>query len=200
MSLKIFVAVFLGVGTGYFFLPAEFSDYIGTIIDIGLMVLLFFVGIDLGKQKDILDKIKKLGLKALLVPLGVIIGSVVGSMVVGIFLNMKINEAGAIGAGLGWYSLSSTILLSDGYVELSALAFLSNVFREIIALIFIPLIAKYIGKLESVSTAGATAMDTSLPVISKSTDPQTTLIAFITGVTCTIAVPIVLPIILKIPI
>ncbi|NLY86639.1 MAG: lysine exporter LysO family protein [Tissierellia bacterium] len=200
MSLKIFIAVILGVGTGYFFLPTEFSNNIGLIIDIGLMVLLFFVGIDIGKQKDILDKIKKLGFKVLLVPLAVIVGSVVGSMIIGLFLNMKINEAGAIGAGLGWYSLSSTILLSDGYVELSALAFLSNVFREIIALIFIPVVAKYIGKLESVSTAGATAMDTALPVISSSTDPQTSIIAFITGVICSTAVPIIVPIILKLPV
>lgn len=200
MSLKIFIAVILGVGTGYFFLPTEFSNNIGLIIDIGLMVLLFFVGIDIGKQKDILDKIKKLGFKVLLVPLAVIVGSVVGSMIIGLFLNMKINEAGAIGAGLGWYSLSSTILLSDGYVKLSALAFLSNVFREIIALIFIPVVAKYIGKLESVSTAGATAMDTALPVISSSTDPQTSIIAFITGVICSTAVPIIVPIILKLPV
>lgn len=200
MSLKIFTSVLLGVITGYFFLPAEFSSNIGIIIDIGLMVLLFFVGIDIGKQKDILDKIKKLGLRVLLVPLAVIVGSIVGSMFIGVFLNMNINEAGAIGAGLGWYSLSSTILLSNGYVELSALAFLSNVFREIIALILIPIIAKYIGKLESVSAAGATAMDTSLPVISSSTDPQTSIIAFITGVLCSVAVPIIVPIILKIPV
>lgn len=198
MSLKIFIAVFLGVLTGYFFVPAEFSNYVGTVIDIGLMILLFFVGIDLGKQKDILDKIKGLGLKVLLVPLAVIVGSTVGGMIVGLLLNMKINEAGAIGAGLGWYTLSSTILLSNGYVELSALAFLSNVFREIIALIFIPIISKYVGKIEAVSTAGATAMDTSLPVISKSTDSQTTIIAFISGVICTIAVPVILPLILKI--
>lgn len=197
MSLKIFMAVLLGTGVGYFFLPPTISSSIGTIIDIGLMLLLFFVGMDIGKQKDVFEKIKKMGLRILLVPLAIIFGSIVGSMVAGLLLKMPINEAGAIGSGLGWYTLSSTMLLADGYVELSALAFLSNVFREIIALISIPLIAKYVGKLESLSTAGATAMDTSLPVISASTDPQTTIIAFITGVICTTAVPIILPIILK---
>ncbi len=197
MSLKIFMAVLLGTGVGYFFLPSAISSSIGTIIDIGLMLLLFFVGMDIGKQKDVFEKIKKMGLRILLVPLAIIFGSIVGSMVAGLLLKMPINEAGAIGSGLGWYTLSSTMLLADGYVELSALAFLSNVFREIIALISIPLIAKYVGKLESLSTAGATAMDTSLPVISASTDPQTTIIAFITGVICTSAVPIILPIILK---
>jgi len=197
LSLKIFLAVLLGTGVGYFFLPPTISSSIGTIIDIGLMVLLFFVGMDIGKQKDVFQKIKKMGLRILLVPVAIIAGSIIGSMLAGLLLKMPINEAGAVGAGLGWYTLSSTMLLADGYVELSALAFLSNVFREIIALILIPIIAKYVGKLESLSTAGATAMDTSLPVISASTDPETAIIAFITGVICTTAVPIILPIILK---
>ncbi|HAE91121.1 MAG TPA: hypothetical protein DCG60_00490 [Tissierella sp.] len=197
MSLRIFISVLLGIGVGYFFLPSTISSSMGIIIDIGLMILLFFVGMDIGKQKDVFGKIKKMGLRILLLPVAIIIGSVVGSILAGILIKMPINEAGAVGAGLGWYTLSSTILLADGYVELSALAFLSNVFREIIALITIPLIARYVGKLESVSTAGATAMDTSLPVISRATDPQTTIIAFITGVICTAAVPIILPIILK---
>jgi uncharacterized membrane protein YbjE (DUF340 family) len=197
LSLKIFLAVVLGASAGYFFLPTSFSSSIGIIIDMGLMLLLFFVGMDIGKQKDVFGKIKKIGIRILLVPFAVIIGSVVGSMIAGMILKMPVNEAGAIGAGLGWYTLSSSILLAEGYIELSALAFLANVFREVIGLITIPLIAKYIGKLESVSAAGATAMDTSLPVISSATDPQTTIVSFITGVICTTAVPILLPIILK---
>lgn len=197
MSLRIFLAVILGTFTGYFFLSPSISSSIGVLIDIGLMLLLFFVGIDIGKQKDVFTKIKKMGFKILLVPFAVILGSITGSIIAGLLLNMPMNEAGAVGAGLGWYSLSSTMLLADGYISLSAIAFLSNVFREVIALITIPLIAKYFGKLESVSTAGATAMDTCLPVISSATDPQTAIIAFITGVICTTAVPIILPIILK---
>lgn len=197
MSLKIFMAVLLGTGVGYFFLPPTISSNMGIIIDIGLMVLLFFVGMDIGKQKDVFGKIRNIGLRILLVPIAIILGSVVGSILAGFLLNMPVKEAGAVGAGLGWYTLSSTILLAEGYIELSALAFLSNVFREIIALISIPIIAKYVGKLESISTAGATAMDTSLPVISASTNPQTTIIAFVTGVICTTAVPMILPIILK---
>lgn len=197
MSLRIFLSVLLGIGVGYFFLPATFASNIGLIIDIGLMLLLFFVGIDIGQQKDVFEKIKNMGFKILLVPMAIIIGSVLGSIIGGLIFKMPVNESGAIGAGMGWYTLSSTMLMADGYVSLSALAFLSNVFREIIALIIIPIVAKYIGKLEAVSTAGATAMDTSLPVISSATDPQTAIIAFISGVICTTAVPIILPIILK---
>ncbi|MFA5576443.1 MAG: lysine exporter LysO family protein [Tissierellaceae bacterium] len=197
MSLSILLAVLAGVGIGYFFLPISVLSSLGVVIDVGLMILLFFVGIDIGKQKGIFGTIKKVGFRALLVPLAVTLGSILGSMVAGLLLKMKINEAGVIGAGLGWYSLSSTMLLAEGYVELSALAFLANVLREISALIIIPLVAKYLGKLEAIAPAGATAMDTALPVISKATGPQISVIAFITGVLCTIIVPIILPIILN---
>ena len=197
MSLNIFLSVILGAITGYFFLPETMASNMGLIIDIGLMILLFFVGIDIGKQKDILEKVKEMGMKILLVPIAIIFGSVLGGMLAGLLLKMPLNEGGAVGAGLGWYSLSSTILLADGYVELSALAFLSNVFREVLGLVSIPLIAKHLGKLETVAISGATAMDTSLPVISKYTDAETTIIAFVTGVICTASVPIILPIILN---
>ena len=197
MSLKIFLSVILGTITGYFLLPGTMASNMGIVIDIGLMILLFFVGIDIGKQKDIFEKVKKMGLRILLVPIAIIVGSIVGGIFGAFLLKMPLNEGGAVGSGLGWYSLSSTILLADGYVELSALAFLSNVFREVLGLVSIPLIAKYLGKLETVAISGATAMDTSLPVISKYTDAETTIIAFISGVICTASVPIILPIVLN---
>ncbi|NLC04025.1 MAG: lysine exporter LysO family protein [Tissierellia bacterium] len=196
MSLRILLAVGAGMGLGYFFLPASINTSMDLIIDIGLMLLLFFVGMDIGKHKDVLDKLKKLGFKVLLVPLVIIVGSVLGGMVAGPFIGLPYNEAGAIGSGLGWYTLSS-MMLTTYSTELSALAFLSNVIREILALITIPLIAKYIGFFEAIAPAAATAMDTCLPVISSSTDSETTIVAFITGVICTMAVPIILPIIIN---
>ncbi len=198
MSIKIFASVILGALAGFFIVPVEIAGSLGMIADIGLMVLLFFVGIDIGKQKDILDTIKNMGMRILLVPLFVIIGSVVGGMLAGIVLSIPINEAGALGSGLGWYTLSATILSREGFITLSALAFLSNVFREVIGLVIIPFIAKKLGYLEAVAVGGATSMDTSLPVIASSTDGETAIIAFVSGVICTSSVPIILPIILKI--
>lgn len=196
MSLKILLSVILGIGTGYLFLPSSLFQYTDIIIDIGLCLLLFFVGIDIGKQKNIVSNIKEIGIRILLIPLAIIIGSIVGSIVSGIILKIPLNEAGAVGAGLGWYTLSS-MMLANYSTELSALAFISNVIREIIALIIIPIVAKHMGPLESIATCGAPAMDTALPVISKATDSETTIIAFISGVICTMSVPVILPIILK---
>ncbi|MEY8304936.1 lysine exporter LysO family protein [Anaerosalibacter bizertensis] len=197
MSLSIILAVVLGIGVGYFILPDWVFSYTGTIADIGLCLLLFFVGMDIGKQKGVFKDLKKMGFKILLVPIMIIIGSILGSILGGFLLKMPTNESGAVGAGLGWYTLSSVMLTSYS-TELSAIAFLTNVIREIIALIIVPIVAKYIGYLECIAPCGATAMDTALPVISKSTDSKTTIISFISGVILSLVVPILVSIMIKI--
>ncbi|WIV13410.1 lysine exporter LysO family protein [Proteiniborus sp. MB09-C3] len=197
MSFKIILAVAAGVGAGYFILPSEVLQYTDYILDIGLCLLLFFVGIDIGKNKDVFNKIRRIGFRVLLVPAMIIVGSIFGSILAGFLLGMPANEAGAVGAGLGWYSLSS-MMLATYSSKLSALAFISNVTREIIALLTIPFIAKYIGDIESIAPAGATSMDTSLPLIAKSTNPQTAIIAFVSGVILSTSVPILVSAIIRI--
>ena len=197
MSLSIILTVVVGILSGLFLFPAAFSEHISLIIDIGLCLLLFFVGMDIGRNKEILNQIKSKGYKILLVPFGIALGSIVGSVLGGFALGLPINESSAIGAGFGWYSLSA-IELSKYSAETGALAFITNVCREVIALVSIPYIAKYIGKLEAIAPAGATAMDTSLPVISKSTDGNTAVISFITGVVLSSLVPILVPLLIAI--
>lgn len=196
LSLNILISVGLGILLGYFVLPPSISGATDIVIDAGLMILLFFVGIDIGRHQDVFEKIKVIGFKILLIPFAIISGSLIGGIVGGVILGIPVKYASAVGSGMGWYTLSS-ILLSNHSTEISTLAFLSNVVREIIALITIPLVAKYIGKYEAIAPAGATAMDTSLPVIASSTDSEISIIAFITGVICTISVPIILPLILN---
>lgn len=192
MTIKILLAVGLGILFGLFVLPANMAAFMGTFISIGLCILLFFVGIDIGRQENIIKKIKELGLKVILVPMMVALGSIVGTVAGGLLFRMPFNEAAAVGAGFGWYSLSA-IELSKHSAELGTLAFITNVCREIIAITTIPLVAKYIGKLESIAPAGATAMDTTLPIISKATDGNIAVISFITGVSLSLLVPILVP-------
>jgi uncharacterized membrane protein YbjE (DUF340 family) len=197
MSLSIILTVVAGILSGLFIFPNVFAEHIGLIIDIGLCLLLFFVGMDIGRNKEIISQIKSKGYKILLIPIGVALGSIVGSILGGFALGLPINESSAIGAGFGWYTLSA-IILSKYSVEIGALAFITNVCREVIALVSIPYIAKYIGKLEAIAPAGATAMDTSLPIISKATDANTAVISFITGVVLSTLVPILVPILISI--
>lgn len=196
MTIKILAAVILGILTGYFYFPSFMVEHIGLLIDIGLCLLLFFVGIDIGMQGNILKKIREKGFKILLIPLMIAIGSIVGAVAGGLLIKLPFNEAAAIGAGFGWYSLSA-IELSKHSAQLGTLAFITNVIREVIALITIPLIAKYIGKYEAIAPAGATAMDTTLPVISRSTDGSVAIVAFITGVVLSSMVPILVPLMMS---
>ncbi|SCZ08169.1 lysine exporter LysO family protein [Alkaliphilus peptidifermentans] len=197
MTIKILVAVFIGIFTGFFMFPTDLLNHIDLLINFGLCLLLLFVGIDIGRQKDVFSKIKTMGLKILWVPIMIGIGSILGAMVGGLFLNIPYNEAGAIGAGFGWYSLSA-IELSKHSSQLGTLAFVTNISREVIALACIPIVAKYIGKFEAIAPAGATAMDTTLPIISRSTDASVAIVSFITGVMLSSLVPILVPLMMAV--
>ncbi|MCR3956363.1 MAG: lysine exporter LysO family protein [Gudongella sp.] len=196
MTGKILGAVAAGVALGFFLLPGWVLDYTDLIIDIGLMLLLFFVGIDIGMNRSVFGRIRNMGLKIILLPFMIIVGSILGAALAGALLGMPFNESGAVGAGLGWYTLSS-ILMANYSNELSTLAFIANVVREMMAFIIIPLVAKKIGFLGAIAPAGATAMDTGLPIISRATDSETAILAFITGAICTFSVPIIVPLILN---
>ncbi len=192
MSIAILAAVAFGILSGIFVFPSSMESSMGLFINIGLGLLLFFVGIDIGSHRGILSKIRRIGFKVFLVPLMVAIGSILGTAVAGIIMGVALNESAAIGAGFGWYSLSA-IELSRHSAYLGTLAFVTNISREVIALVTIPFIAKYVGKLEAIAPAGATAMDTVLPVISKATNANVAIISFITGVVLSSLVPVLVP-------
>ena len=157
----------------------------------GLYLLLFFVGIDIGNSGNIFPKLKKFGKKIWILPISTIIGSLLGGYIGSIITPLSIGQGIAVSSGLGWYSLSA-IELSKISAELGSLAFLTNVFRELIAIFSVPFIAKYIGSLESVSVAGATAMDSLLPVINQNNSADVSIVAFFSGIILTSSVPILL--------
>lgn len=203
MTISLIAAVLLGIVTGIAINISQVMSSVeplmegtGLLMDLGLCTLLFLIGIDIGKQKTILQDIKKMGIKILYVPILIALGSVVGAICVGFMFGMPMKESAAVGAGFGWYSLSA-VLLAEYSETLSAIAFMSNVVREILAIILIPFIAKYIGTLESVAPSGATAMDTTLPVIAKYTDSQTAVIAFVSGSILSMMVPFLVPLIIN---
>ena len=193
--IAVSCAVIIGMLLGYF-TKSHFEFDIGIVIQFGLYFLLFFIGIDIGKNENIIGDLKKLN-KVLFLPFITILSSLAGGAVASIFLSLTMPETIAVSAGMGWYSFSA-IELSKVSVELGGIAFLSNIFRELLAIIFIPIIAKKVGALESVSVAGATAMDSVLPIINRSTSAEISIISFYTGLVISIVVPILIPILVNI--
>lgn len=194
--IAVSCAVIVGILLGYF-TKSYINFDISLLIQFGLYLLLFFIGIDIGKNDNILNDLKKLNKKVLFLPFITIISSLAGGAVASILLSLSVGESVAISAGMGWYSFSA-IELSKVSVELGGIAFLSNIFRELLAIFLIPIIAKKIGSFESVSIAGATAMDSVLPIINKSNPAEISIISFYSGLVISIVVPILIPILVNI--
>ena len=194
--IAVSCAIIVGILLGYF-IKSYINFDISLLIQFGLYLLLFFIGIDIGKNDNILNDLKKLNKKVLFLPFITVISSLAGGAVASILLSLSIGEAVAISAGMGWYSFSA-IELSKVSVEWGGIAFLSNIFRELLAIFLIPVIAKKIGSFESISVAGATAMDSVLPIINRSNPAEISIISFYSGLVISIIVPILIPILVNI--
>ncbi|MDD4842907.1 MAG: lysine exporter LysO family protein [Anaerotignum sp.] len=195
MSLAILVILGLGILAGVY-MPVGISTVLDQASSMMLLILLFSVGIDLGLNRQVFGQVRQLGFRILLIPFGVILGSLCGGALAALITQMQITEGLAIVSGLGWYSLSGILLTNAGNPIGGTISFLSNVFREMITFIAIPFLVKYLNAYSAIAPAGATAMDTTLGMISKHTDGKIAVIAFVSGVICTLVVPVLIPLFL----
>ena len=196
MSIVIFVTLLCGIGVGMFAGGAVDMAVTEELSSILLLLLLFSVGIDMGLNKQVFMQIKKLGFKILLIPTGVTIDSLLGGAVVAVFFPESLKECLAISSGMGWYSLSGILLTEAGNPTGGTISFLANVMREMLTFVSVPFIAKHIGYYCAIAPAGATAMDTTLAIISRNTNATIAVVAFVSGITLTMLVPILVPVFL----
>jgi uncharacterized membrane protein YbjE (DUF340 family) len=198
-SSLIIVGFFIcGIMGGLFSLVPEFlqnkdlSNYV-------LYGLMFFVGVNIGTDKNGWSIIKKVKFKILLVPLSVITGTLSGVAFISVFIKeISLKDSLAIGSGFGYYSLSSVFITKLAGSVLGVVALLSNIMREIAALLLAPLFVKYFGKLAPIAAGGATSMDTTLPVITKFSGMEYAIIAVFNGTVLTIIVPFLVTLILTV--
>jgi uncharacterized membrane protein YbjE (DUF340 family) len=163
---------------------------------VALYVLLLFVGMGVGSDSAALSNILKMRGWALLVPLSVAAGSLGGAALLGLTLpGISLRESLAVGAGFGYYSLSSIIISQLHSESLGVVALLANIIREVITLIFVPLLAR-LGNLAPIAAGGATSMDTTLPMISRYVPGEYTVIAVFSGLVLSMLVPLLIPLIL----
>ena len=195
MTWWIMGAVLLGMAAGYFVVPGPAAENFVYVTDYGLRLLLLLVGIDMGRQGSVMAKLKAAGTGAVLIPIGVTLGSVLPCALLGLALPIGMKDAAAVSAGLGWYSLTPS-LIAPYSLRLSAIAFLSNVMRELFSIVLIPPVARYIGYVECVALPGAAAMDSSLPVVVGATHERITIYSFASGVVLSLIVPFLVPVIL----
>ncbi|RCW45038.1 MULTISPECIES: lysine exporter LysO family protein [unclassified Halanaerobium] len=198
MTLIIFFSVILGILAGYFWLSEAFYVLIEPVTNYSLAVLLFGVGIDIGASREVINDLKLMGWQILLIPVIIAVGSLVGSVLTGLLMGYPGNQAAAVGAGFGWYSLSGVLLSELHSAQLGSVAFLSNVFRELLTVLILPFVAKYFGRMATIAPGGATTMDVTLPLVKQSGGEAVVIPAFISGVVLTALVPLLVPFLITI--
>ena len=192
MVILAVLALVLGVLVGTFDVQNFLLDALVSNKDLVLYLLMFSVGMSIGLHKGIIKKIKEYHVKILIIPAGIIVGTLLGGVLLSMVTKYNVGESTSVVSGLGWYSLSGILMTEAGNPIGGTISFLSNVFREVLTFLLVPVLAGR-NVYTAIAPAGATAMDTTLPLLSKYTDSKTAILAFVSGVICTLAMPVLVP-------
>ena len=150
----------------YHLIPYDFTQ--SKLSFYALCALMFSVGVSVGNDPQTLRNFRSLTPRLIFLPVMTILGTLAGCAVVSLFLSHRsVTDCMAVGAGFGYYSLSSIFITEYKGPELGTIALLSNITREIITLLFAPLLVRWFGNLAPISAGGATTMDTTLPIITR---------------------------------
>jgi uncharacterized membrane protein YbjE (DUF340 family) len=118
-----------------------------------------------------------------------IVGTWLGVVVISFFSERSVFDFLAVGSGFGYYSLSSILITEYKGIELGTIALLANILREIITLLFAPVMVKYFGKLAPIAAGGATTMDTTFPIIIRTSGKEFSVVSIYHGFVMDLSVP-----------
>ena len=151
--------------------------------------LMFSVGFSIGHQPNTIKQFRKIHSRVLFLPLTTIAGTFVGVLVVSIFFKHSLAELLAVGSGFGYYSLSGILITQYKGAELGTIALLANIIREILTLLFAPLMVRWFGELSPIAAGGATTMDTTFPIIVRTSGKEFSIISIYSGFIMDFSVP-----------
>ena len=168
----------------------------GSLIIIGFFVLgtlcalMFSVGLSVGNDPQTLKNFRSLNPRLVFLPVMTILGTLAGSAAVSLILTHRsVTDCLAVGSGFGYYSLSSIFITEYKGAELGTIALLANISREILTLLAAPLLVRWFGNLAPISAGGATTMDTTLPIITRTAGQQFVVVSIFHGFVVDFSVP-----------
>lgn len=204
IAILILISVIGGFLCGWFIVPQLFADRMnefekaaGDAVSLGLYVLLYLIGFNMGTDGTVIAQFRKVGIRILIFPLIVMAGAFLAALLCAALLGLSSREALAVTAGFGWYSIAPGIILEAGYAACGAMSFMHCIMREYFSLISVPFVAKKIGYMEAVGICGAAAMGVCLPIVEKSTGSDVAIYSFISGLVHTLTVPVLIPLLLS---
>lgn len=155
-----------------------------------LYALMFCVGITLGNDRTLAGRVRRLDPRLTLLPVATAVGTLAGAALAAPLLaEWSLTDSLAVGAGFGYYSLSSIFIADFRGPELATIALLCNVMREIFTLLAAPLVARWCGPLAAVSIGGATTFDTTLPIITQAAGRPYAVVSVFHGCVLDFSVP-----------
>ncbi|MEM2816377.1 MAG: lysine exporter LysO family protein [Candidatus Bathyarchaeia archaeon] len=182
----------IGILVGYlnnnFGIPSlniVFSEY---VFNFSLIALLFLMGMLFATDEKAVAKMRQAKLKILVFPLSVALGSIIGGLVGGIILRLDVFASMGVCAGYGWYTLAGPLAGQLFGLKWGAIGFTVNLLRELVTIVTASLAAK-LDRYAPIAMGGATAMDTTLPIIIRYCGQDTLITAFSSGFILTVAAP-----------
>ena len=155
-----------------------------------LCALMFSVGLSVGNDPQTLKNFRSLNPRLVFLPIMTILGTLAGSAAVSLILTHRsLTDCLAVGSGFGYYSLSSIVITEYKGAELGTIALLANISREILTLLAAPLLVRWFGNLAPISAGGATTMDTTLPIITRTAGQQFVVVSIFHGFVVDFSVP-----------
>ena len=155
-----------------------------------LCALMFCVGLGVGNDPQTLKNFRSLNPRLVFLPVMTIVGTLAGSAVVSMLLSHRsVADCLAVGSGFGYYSLSSIFITESKGPELGTIALLANICREILTLLAAPLLVRWFGNLAPISAGGATTMDTTLPIITRTAGQEYVVLSIFHGFLVDFSVP-----------
>ena len=191
MKGSLIIISFFIIGTlcgVYHLIPYDFTQ--SNLSYYALCALMFSVGISVGNDPQTLRNFRSLNPRLIFLPVMTILGTLAGRAVISLFLpHRSLSDCLAVGSGFGYYSLSSIFITEYKGAELGTIALLSNISREIITLLFAPLLVRWFGNLAPISSGGATTMDTTLPIITRTAGESFVVVSIFHGFVVDFSVP-----------
>lgn len=156
-----------------------------------LLVFMLLIGLDLAYSP--LDR-TWLNWKILLVPLACIVGSLLGAVLCMLILtNIKPLDLIMLSQGYGFYSMTGIVVTELRNAHLGSIALMNDLFREIFAILLMYIVGWRYPR-SAISSAGATAMDVTLPMVKQACGSDFIPHAMVSGFVLSVLAPIVVSI------
>lgn len=166
------------------------SEQVSDFCFYALAALMACVGASIGSDPQTLKNFRALNPRLVLLPLCTIFGTLVATALVSLLLSHRsLTDCLAVGSGFAYYSLSSIFITEYRGAELGTIALLSNISRELITLLAAPLLVRWFGRLAPIAAGGATTMDTTLPVIARTSGNDLVVVSLFHGFVVDFSVP-----------